>query len=172
METLPTTADTTYGYALDTGQNAYVADPHERARLHSRFASAINIIAEEYDWSVRLTLPGGYINAVDLPSIAVIPRQTPDPVIFGYQIDAGIPDRILLEDWSDKAVKRSIGFHLLTYRHGLDVLDATMPSLISSEHIVTFRNIEPFPCDPERWAKMSMKFSQELWERQKNDTRK
>lgn len=172
MKTLPGMANTAYGYRLDTEQQSYIADPHEQAKLHSQFASAINIIAEEHDWSAVLSKTGNSSRAVALPSIAVIPPQSNEPVIFGYQIDAGIPDRIPLEDWSGKSVKRSIGFNLLRYRHGLDILDVMMPNLISAEHIVTFRNMEPIPCDPERWAKISMRFAQELWARQETETRK
>lgn len=173
MKTVDHITDPNSGYRFDASKNAYMVDPALQSSLQSRFVSRVSLLAEEFDWTTQMIPAEARPYATILPGISVVPpHQKSRTFLCGYQLEAGIPAKIDALEWSDETLKRSIGFYLLKFRTGLDMLDVIMPTIMSSEHLVTFRNNEPTPCDPERWADMAMRFSQELWERQKNDTGK
>lgn len=162
-----------FGYRLDDNENAYLINPVLQAELQGSFVSRVGMICEELDWKTHLLPAANNLLSGGLPEIAVIPaHQQKRYWEYGYQLEAGIPAVIQLEDWSDITVRRTIGFHLIKFRLHLDALDSKMPNIISSEHIATFRNDEPVPCNPERWGDMAMKFTQELWARQMNNSEK
>lgn len=177
METVERIAESTpvldFGYRLDAKENAYLLDPVLQAELQSSFVTRVGMACEELDWKTHLLPAVNPSLSAGLPSVTVIPsHQQKRYWEYGYQLEAGIPAVIQLEDWSDITVRRTIGFHLVKFRSHLDALDSKVPNIISSEHIATFRNNEPVPCNPERWADMAMKFTQELWVRQMTDTEK
>lgn len=173
MKTVDHITDSGSGYRFDAERNAYLVDPALQASLQSRFVTQVGLLAEEFDWTTQMIPSANRPHPTILPGISVVPpHQKSHTFLYGYQLEAGLPEKIDITDWSDETRKRSIGFYLLKFRTGLDSLDVIMPTAMSSEHLVTFRNHEPIPCNPERWAGMAMRFAQELWERQKTDTGK
>lgn len=152
-------------YLPGDDENTLKVDPKLRESLHCVFVSALKDFAEKEGWLLRMVHESAPNSG--FPEVSLIPPgQDDEHVLWGFRVDAGIPDELQGEDIKRDYVDRIIKVALLKQRAFAGPVDYRMPSILASYPFATFTNDKGNSYDPVEWAEVSMKFIKLVWEEQ------
>jgi hypothetical protein len=143
-------------------EGRYRINPEVRQDLHCQFAMALKAKADEAGWILRLVPE--YIPGSDFPEICLIPPgQDKASILHSFRIDAGVPETISEDEYSQPYVDRIIRFAGLTQRAFAGPVETHLPGILSSFPIATFTRNGAGAYDPKDWAEAGFKMAESLW---------